>query len=96
MMTRGKLQEKEGKSRKYYCESGSNDQNLFEEELSLREPLPKDYAGGEGTEKDGSYSDVIPPKTSWSYDQVRCQLSRQTPKEKKRGLEFRACGRQQE
>ena len=62
MMTRSKLQEKEGKSRKHYCEPGSDDLSLFEEQLSLHEPLPKDYAGGEEVEKDGNYPDVKPPR----------------------------------
>ena len=49
-MTRSKLQEKEGKSRKHYCEAGLVDLSLCEEELSPHEPLPKDFTGGEEVE----------------------------------------------
>ena len=74
MMTRGKLQEKEGKSRKYYCEPGSDYLSLIEEELSLQEPLPKSYAGGEEVENDRDHSDVRTPKTSCTGEKLRLVL----------------------
>ena len=41
----------------------SDDLSLFEEELSLQEPLPKHYVGGEEVQIDGTHLDARTPKT---------------------------------
>ena len=48
MTTRGTLREKEGKSRKYYCEPGSVDLSLFEEELFLYQKITPGRKTGDG------------------------------------------------